>query len=128
MGQREILAIMLADMESKRITGKLANAGQLGETARLYASQFPIYGEITISNKSSDYRFQKSNKVTREGVYYTILVYAPLSSLNSTQYSVYWDENLDQKVATLLPGGPEPYLSVHGDIIMMNSYGYLNAE
>lgn len=43
---------------------------------RNYASQFPIYTAMTLSQTEGDYRFKRSNRVEKEGVYYFVMVYA----------------------------------------------------
>lgn len=65
---------------------------------RNYASQFPIYTAMTLSQTEGDYRFKRSNRVEKEGVYYFVMVYAShneSSSANITNMnSVYGDFSL----------------------------------
>jgi hypothetical protein len=56
-----------------------------------------MYGAITLSNQTQDYRYQKASQINNEGVYYLMLVYAPtvVNGTWSNPYSAMGDDRLD---------------------------------
>jgi hypothetical protein len=56
---------------------------------------------MTVSGKDSDYRFVKAAQVDKEGIYYTMMAYAPyipelvVDSNVTNQYSAFGDDQLE---------------------------------
>ncbi len=87
-------------LEMARRINELNNASQIEKVIDNHASGLPLYGVITVSkdNTNDTYRYQKSAKIDREGIYFTLLVYAPVTNFNQTNnYSVFGDEGLYQE-------------------------------
>ena len=70
--------------------------------------------------------------ITKEGVYYTVMVYASnnaSATVNVTNnISVYGDNDYEQLETMLRHGGGDAFVEVSGEIEFSNSFGYLNAE
>jgi len=97
--------------------GALNTVSDLDRVLRPYENEFVAFRTISIKNSSQEYLKEEFN-VNKEGIYYTIFVYAEDTPLNSTR--------LLKATHTVLDS--EPHLVMYGTISFENSYGYLNAE
>lgn len=84
---------------------------------------------MTVSQSNETYRYSKSAKIDKEGIYYTLLVYAPVNYNQTNNYSVFGDEELyreselDKKALD-----DKNYLKISGEVELSNSFGYLSAD
>lgn len=90
----------------------------------------PIFGAITIDENEEEYRFVKSSPVEKEGIYYTMFVFAPSSGnvTGNNNICVYGDSRMEKEISKLKRGSGTPFLELSGEITYKNTYGYLNAE
>lgn len=84
LGDRKTLGNIIMPLEMARRKNELNNASQIEKVIDNHASGLPLYGVITVSkdNTNDTYRYQKSAKIDREGIYFTLLVYAPVTNFN----------------------------------------------
>jgi hypothetical protein len=61
LGEREYLQEVAYELESERQSGRFKDAKDIEKALNQYGKYLPIYGTLTLSNSSDEYRFQKAN-------------------------------------------------------------------
>lgn len=89
-----------------------------------------MYGVITVNGGNDTYRYQKSAKIDKEGIYYTLLVYAPVKYNQTNNHSVFGDEEVYRESELEDNQGlkEKNYLKISGEVELANSFGYLSAD
>lgn len=59
----EELRELANELETSREDNRLANADEINSIFSKYVNKLPIFGQITLSKDSEDYRYQKSSIV-----------------------------------------------------------------
>lgn len=67
----------------------------------------------------------RTYKITDEDVYYTLFIYASNTTITNSNTN---SSQIGQPKPSHLINEDDIFINISGDIVLMNSFGYLNAE